>query len=67
MKPHLRALLLDGASLALGAALVTAFAPFGLWPLGFGIPILFLLVLDATPRPGRAFVRGGLFGLGLFG
>ena len=67
MKPRLRALLLDGASLALGAALVTAFAPFGLWPLGFGIPILFLLVLDATPRPGRAFVRGGLFGLGLFG
>jgi len=64
---RLRALLLDGASLALGASLVLSFAPFGLWPLGLGVPILFLLVLDATPSARRAFLRGGLFGLGLFG
>jgi apolipoprotein N-acyltransferase len=66
VNPRARSWLLDGASLALGLGLVTAFAPFGFWPLGLGVPILFLLVLDATEGVRRAFVRGGLFGLGLF-
>lgn len=62
-----RALLLDGASLLLGALLVLSFAPFGYWPVGLIDPILFLLILDATPTPRRGFLRGLLFGLGLFG
>jgi len=49
-----------------GAALVLAYAPFGVWPLTvLGFALLLWLWDDATP--GRAALRGGLFGLGLYG
>ncbi len=49
-----------------GALLTLAFAPFDLWPLAILLPVVLLWSWeDATPR--RAALRGGLFGLGLFG
>ncbi len=56
----------EAAALAAGGALTLAFAPYGLWPLGVLAPaLLFLLWLHQRPR--RAWGRGLLFGLGLFG
>ncbi|MHB1544816.1 MAG: apolipoprotein N-acyltransferase [Gammaproteobacteria bacterium] len=56
----------DLLSLASGVLLVFAFAPYGLWALGFLAPAaLFALWEGATLR--RAAFRGLLFGLGLFG
>ena len=49
-----------------GVLLTLAFAPFGLWLLAILSPVVLLWSWDgATPR--RAALRGGLFGLGLFG
>ncbi len=49
-----------------GTLMPLAFAPFGYWPLAILLPVILLWSWDdATPR--RAAVRGGLFGLGLFG
>ncbi len=49
-----------------GALLALAFAPFGLGPLAVLLPVVLLWSWEgATPR--RAALRGGLFGLGLFG
>jgi len=49
-----------------GALLTLAFAPFGFWPLAILLPVVLLWSWEgATPR--RAALRGGLFGLGLFG
>jgi len=52
--------------LAAGALVSLGFAPFGCWPLAILLPIVLLWGWDgATPR--RAALRGGLFGLGMFG
>ncbi len=49
-----------------GAACVAGFAPLGAYPAPIlGLAVLFLLLDGAAPR--RAFLRGWLFGLGLFG
>jgi len=52
--------------LASGAAGVLAFAPVGWYPLGVAaLAVLFHYWLSDTPR--RAFLHGGLFGIGYFG
>jgi len=58
--------LCDLAALLAGAAMPLAFAPYG-WSLVavLSLAILFRCWLDV--RPGRAFWRGWLFGLGMFG
>jgi apolipoprotein N-acyltransferase len=49
-----------------GVLTVGAFAPFNLWPLAVLAPLgLLLMWRDATP--GRAFLTGWLYGLGLMG
>jgi apolipoprotein N-acyltransferase len=53
-------------ALCLGAALVLAFAPYHLYPLGFLIPAGLLLMLNPM-SPKQAFLTGFLFGCGLFG
>lgn len=59
-------LFLDLWALLAGAFLTLAFAPYNLWLLAILAPIALLWTWDkATPH--RAAVRGGLFGLGLFG
>ncbi|HQA25003.1 MAG TPA: apolipoprotein N-acyltransferase [Candidatus Competibacteraceae bacterium] len=59
-------LAIDLAILTAGGAMPLAFAPFGYWPLAILLPAILLWSWDgATPR--RAAVRGGLFGLGMFG
>jgi apolipoprotein N-acyltransferase len=56
----------DVATLAAGAVLPLAFAPFGLFPLAYAAPaMLFLLWLEGSAA--RATWRGFLFGLGMFG
>ena len=56
----------DLLALLAGAVLPLAFAPLSLFPLAVVSPaLLFLLVLDVTPR--RALWRGWLFGAGQFG
>jgi len=56
----------DGLSLLAGAMLTLAFSPFGIFPLSILSPALLLgLWLYVTPR--RAFWRGWLYGIGLFG
>jgi apolipoprotein N-acyltransferase len=56
----------DVAAFAAGLLLPLAFAPFDLSPLAVGAPaLLFLLWRDASP--GRAALRGLVFGLGMFG
>jgi apolipoprotein N-acyltransferase len=55
----------DILSLITGALLTLAFAPFHLFPLAIiALALLLGLWLQVSPR--RAFVRGFLFGLGLF-
>lgn len=56
----------DIATLIYGALLVLAFSPFNLFILSFIAPTL-LLVLWINATPSRAFIRGWLFGIGLFG
>ncbi|MDG4552215.1 MAG: apolipoprotein N-acyltransferase [Candidatus Contendobacter sp.] len=69
MLPPLRTrhpLVADPLAFAAGALLPLAFAPFGIWPLAILLPAVLLWSWDgATPR--RAAIRGGLFGLGLYG
>ncbi len=56
----------DLAAFIFGALLPLAFAPFHLFPFSLLCPAALLwLWLNCQPR--RAFMRGGLFGLGLFG
>jgi len=56
-----------GLSLALGALLALAFAPFFLWPLAILIPaVLFWLNRNETSLR-RLFANGWLFGVGYFG
>ena len=57
----------DASSTVAGAALPLAFAPFGLFPVAFAsLAALFLAWCDCR-TPGRAFLRGWLFGIGAFG
>jgi apolipoprotein N-acyltransferase len=57
---------LDGLALIAGMALPFAFAPFECWPLALLSPALLLATwLPCSPQ--RAFWRGLLFGIGLFG
>ncbi len=56
----------DLLALAAGGALPFAFAPFGWYPLAVIAPALVFIVWERTP-PRRAFWRGWLFGLGMFG
>lgn len=56
----------DVLSLAAGASLPLAFAPLNLFFLAIIIPAL-LFWCWAGSRPGQAFRRGYLFGLGMFG
>ena len=64
MKPN--NLLLDSLALISGAILTLAFAPFNIFPLAVISPALLLLTwLNASPK--RAFLRGLLYGIGLFG
>ncbi|KAF0192368.1 MAG: apolipoprotein N-acyltransferase [Gammaproteobacteria bacterium] len=56
----------DVAAAAAGAALPLAFAPFNYFPVAVVAPaVLFALWLEVSR--GRAFWRGWLFGLGMFG
>lgn len=56
----------DVAALAGGLLLPLAFSPFNLFPLAvFSPALLFVLWRDASP--GRAALRGFLYGLGMFG
>jgi len=56
----------DLAALLAGLAMPLAFAPFGLSAVAvLSIAVLFASWFAVSPR--RAFVRGGLFGLGMFG
>src|SRR5437899_2117962 len=56
----------DILSVVIGALLPFAFAPCQLYPLAVILPaILFALWQNVTP--GRAFRRGWLFGVGMFG
>jgi apolipoprotein N-acyltransferase len=56
----------DLLALLAGALLPLAFAPFHFFPLAIAAPaVLFLLWQGLTPR--RAFRRGYLFGVGMFG
>lgn len=57
---------IDLAILIAGALMPLAFAPFGYWPLAILLPVTLLWGWD-TASPRRAAVRGGLFGLGMFG
>ena len=56
----------EAAALLSGVALPLAFSPFDLYPLAILLPAV-LFALWRRVSPGRAFVRGGLFGLGAFG
>ena len=59
-------LIVDLLVFVAGALLALAFAPFDFWPLAILLPVVLLWSWDhATPR--QAALRGGLFGLGLFG
>lgn len=56
----------DGLAVVAGASLPLAFAPFAVFPIAVLSPaVLFLLWRDLTPA--RAWGRGLLFGIGLFG
>lgn len=55
----------DGLALMAGAVLTLAFAPFSLFPIAIISPAL-LLGLWLTTAKKRAFLRGWLFGVGLF-
>lgn len=56
----------DSIALFAGMSLTLAFAPFSLFPLAcIAVALLLIVLLDAGPK--RAFWRGFLFGIGLFG
>ena len=52
-------------SILIGAAMVFAFAPYHLYPLAIILPAL-LLCLWSNLTPNQAFLRGWLFGMGMF-
>src|SRR3990167_3287347 len=56
----------DIAALLAGALLTLAFAPFEVFPIAI-ISLAILLATWLRVTPGRAWLRGFLFGLGLFG
>lgn len=56
----------DGLAIIAGALLTLAFAPFGIFPFAVLSPAL-LLALWLKVSPKRAFLRGWLYGMGLFG
>jgi len=56
----------ESAALLAGASLPLAFAPFSLFPLAILSPTL-LFLLWQNNSPSRAFWRGLLYGMGLFG
>ena len=56
----------EAAALVAGTLTPFAFAPFALWPLAILAPALLLLAWEEC-SPRRAALRGGLFGLGMFG
>lgn len=58
--------MLDLLALLSGLAMPLAFAPYGLYPLALILPAVLLLVWQQA-SPGRAWLRGYLFGLGMFG
>jgi apolipoprotein N-acyltransferase len=64
--PQRRPLVADLLVFAAGALAPLAFAPFDLWPLAVLLPAVLLCSWDGA-TPGRAAVRGGLFGLGMYG
>ncbi|TNF98806.1 MAG: apolipoprotein N-acyltransferase [Gammaproteobacteria bacterium] len=59
-------LVLDLLALLAGAAMILAFSPFEWWPVAI-ISLAVLIQLMMSSGPGRAFWRGWLFGLGMFG
>ncbi len=65
LKEH-RPLVIALLAFSAGALLPLAFAPFDLWPLAILLPMVLLWSWDGA-TPGRAMLRGGLFGLGLYG
>lgn len=64
--PHPSPLIGNLSALLAGVAMPLAFAPFGYWPLAILLPIILLWVWDSATS-GRAALRGGLFGMGMFG
>ena len=56
----------DLMAFSAGALLPLAFAPLGFWLLAILLPIILLWSWDGV-APGRAALRGGLFGLGVYG
>ncbi|MDG4595302.1 MAG: apolipoprotein N-acyltransferase [Candidatus Contendobacter sp.] len=66
LSPARHPLFVDLLAFIAGALLPLAFAPFDIWLLAILLPAILLWTWDgASPR--RAAVRGGLFGLGLYG
>ena len=63
---HYRPLIIDLLVLLAGAFLPLAFAPFDFWPLAILSPLMLIGSWDDA-QPGRAALRGGLFGLGAYG
>ena len=61
-----RPLIADLLAFIAGALLPLAFAPFGLWPLALVLPMVLLWSWDGVTLR-RAGLRGGLFGLGVYG
>ena len=59
-------LIIDLLVVIAGALLPLAFAPFGYWPLAILLPLILIWSWDDA-KPGRAALRGGLFGLGAYG
>ena len=57
----------DAGCVAAGAALCLAFAPFGLFPIAFLSLGALFVAWRVCPTPGRACLRGWLFGVGAFG
>ena len=53
-------------SIIAGAIAPLAFAPYGIWPLGIISLLMLLLCLRQADAP-QGFLRGWLYGLGLFG
>ncbi|MEX1056544.1 MAG: hypothetical protein WED11_02335, partial [Natronospirillum sp.] len=49
-----------------GALVPLLFAPFYLWPLAYGLPVLYWWLTVGQP-PRESFIRGWWFGLGFFG
>lgn len=57
----------DMLSLLAGSSLFLAFAPFAWFPLAILAPAILFTIWYHTASPRRAFTRGLLFGIGMFG